>query len=708
MTICDPPLSPEWPALSPEASKNTIRETLSVQMVHFFYNLTRKETTAELNQLALLLSDLFRSLKHAYQRGEILRKEYLNYLNVLFKMVIQTRDIEMGQGERDLTYMMIYGWYQHYPLLSILLIRLIVGAMDLTEFGSDQKNRCFGSWKDIASLCRYIYDQSSSTHLEDKRFHPLITTTIEIAIHQLHRDFTALETGGKLSFVAKWIPREKSSTGRLLYDRFVYHWVQKTQPWILETADNSTRLIYAWNKSRRIFRKVLSRLNRALDTTEIKMCSGNWASISPEKINLLTFAGSRNAFLGHSVGGKEDRAVCSQKVKQHFYSATPSRTSKGGNGEWGLLQKVNYKHKRKSNPFDSGIRTFPSSTYPVKPLPFGYTSAAILPDGCSQWEALSVNESGESCDSFHRSKTSKLRNYPLSHFVKRAFELISLSADVGSLYDPWIQTQIATLNREWRYHLSFHLDLNFTVPILELPILSENVSVSSSVGSLDTIYQMIGVACFLSEKSTLDKRMMLLVHGKPTWMNLSHCMDFFSMIQEIRGVLPSFSSSFLKEDYYTPSTEGVIQSVQMILESIQNIRMSTQTSEKMMLVFLQNWGESSSSLIRRIDQQCSQFRQIHAVHKTPHIIYWNFHSKTVSPFSSLVVKERTTFFSGFSSSFIDYLCFMGTFTTVGVPSATLAIQSHSIRDSTPYETICHFLQHSHYDVYEKIFWKIVS
>jgi hypothetical protein len=682
--IYDPPESPNWPSLSSKNPQNTIQELISIKIVHFFYNLTRKEDSTELNELSVLFSDILRSIKHSFQCGELPHKDYLHFLSVLFKMVIQTRDFEMGKGERDITYMMIFVWYQYYPVLSVLLIRLMVG-MNLPELGREYL--CFGSWKDIISLCQYIHHKNTGISIS-KQFHPLIETCIEIAIQQLHFDSIALKKNEKISFVAKWIPREKSSAGHLFYDRFVQHWIQKTKPWILQTPDNKTKLDYAWNKSRRIFRKVLSLLNRTLDTTEIKMCSQNWASISPEKINFLTFIRSRDAFLNLSkkkanlsLDVLKDRELCSQRVKEHFYSNK-------------LFQKVKYNDAIKNNPFDSGIRTFSCYNYPIKTLPFRSTTDTVQNTNTVSTTS-EINEKNKNHNT-KLSKTSKLRNYPLSVYVKRAFELISLSASSPQSSYLWIQKQIDILNQQWRYNLSFHLDLVFTIPIVDIPILEENLSFST--GSLETLYQVIGVACFISEKSTLDKRMLFLIQNKPVWLNLSNCLNFYSMIQEIHTLLPSF---YLKHDisYTRSSSEGVIQSIQMILESISNINMSQETSEKMLLIFLQNWGERTTQMIQQIDQQCSQFHITHfkdSSWKTPHIVYWNFHSKTISSLFSmnkLLLKERTTFFSGFSSSFIDYLCFMGVF---------------NIRDSTPYQTICHLFDHPHYDIYEKIFQKIVS
>ena len=45
--------------------------------------------------------------------------EFLYYLMCLYKLIGFFRDIQCGQGERDISYMMICVWYNFYPKLAL-------------------------------------------------------------------------------------------------------------------------------------------------------------------------------------------------------------------------------------------------------------------------------------------------------------------------------------------------------------------------------------------------------------------------------------------------------------------------------------------------------------------------------------------------------------------------------------------------------------
>jgi hypothetical protein len=50
----------------------------------------------------------------------------------------------------------------------------------------------------------------------------------------------------------------------------------------------------------KVYRKCIANLNKALDTVEIKMCSGDWDSIVPANVPALALKKYHNAFLKHS------------------------------------------------------------------------------------------------------------------------------------------------------------------------------------------------------------------------------------------------------------------------------------------------------------------------------------------------------------------------------------------------------------------------
>jgi hypothetical protein len=118
-------------------------------------------------------------------------------------MIGHTRDIIDGKGEYNLTYMMIYVWYDFFPELAKFAIKCLV---DL----GDRNIHQYGSWKDIKYFCEYC--RSKGAHV----FHPLIHYAIVLMNEQLRKDYESYQQGSKdISLVAKWVPREKSTFGWL-------------------------------------------------------------------------------------------------------------------------------------------------------------------------------------------------------------------------------------------------------------------------------------------------------------------------------------------------------------------------------------------------------------------------------------------------------------------------------------------------------------
>ncbi len=174
--------------------------------------------------------------------------------------IFYNRNISRGLGSRDSTYEMIAS----LPLDS---------AMDVLR----ECVRNYGSWSDIKYFCRYV----RANDLDDR----LIDGAVSIINQQLDWDFDTWNTAfdahllnrrttprpvGReiLSFAAKWVPREKSAMG-WIFDRIVE---MRSPP-----AHYNSRY-------RREFRKMVSTLNRELDTVEIKQCNGRTQDILYENI----------------------------------------------------------------------------------------------------------------------------------------------------------------------------------------------------------------------------------------------------------------------------------------------------------------------------------------------------------------------------------------------------------------------------------------
>ena len=113
-------------------------------------------------------------------------------IRTLFAMIPYCRDIYFGKGERDLSYRMIYAWYQVFPVLALKAIHLL--------FLSREGFPPVGSWCDVKHFCVFI-EKISPYGAED----PLILSMASIANQQIRKDCAS---EGVISNVVKWIPRE--------------------------------------------------------------------------------------------------------------------------------------------------------------------------------------------------------------------------------------------------------------------------------------------------------------------------------------------------------------------------------------------------------------------------------------------------------------------------------------------------------------------
>ena len=205
---------------------NILSDESVERLIHIiWFNLSRKKNMTELNEI---FKEVLDKLKRRHKLNMDKTKEYLE---IILCIITYTRDIRYGKGERDLTYNMIYTLYTFFPIPAVYLIKEIV--------------KTYGSWKDIPRLCNHIKNETSNEN-------PLIITLVEMAINQLKKD---QKENDPLSNISKWIPKEKSKYG-WLFDVFVKNYY--------EIASDIT------NAHRANFRKLVSKMNRKLETRDIK------------------------------------------------------------------------------------------------------------------------------------------------------------------------------------------------------------------------------------------------------------------------------------------------------------------------------------------------------------------------------------------------------------------------------------------------------
>ena len=296
------------------------KDNLRERIVQFSFQLTRTNEKG-LAKLETVFHSLLRDLFSKWSKRELEEGEECEtgkecdlternaYLVMLYKMIAWTRDIVDGKGECMLAYMMIFVWYPYHPASALFALKCFVTL---------NEDHPYGSWKDIKYFCHYC--MSRGVVLEST----LIQEAIRLANDQLRLD---AEEGSHLSLVSRWIPREKSKKfGGDLYEAFACQYFSS----YMETANANTMSasrMAAKLKCKTEYRKLLARLNREIDTVQIKQCGRTWCEISFDKVTSITLSKQKRAFLNVKTNGEprfannEDRIKCAQHFGEHIQRA---------------------------------------------------------------------------------------------------------------------------------------------------------------------------------------------------------------------------------------------------------------------------------------------------------------------------------------------------------------------------------------------------
>ena len=255
----------------------------------FFFKLTRKYSPGLLHDLSLEYDELMTSMDNDLSICDDTKEvnEYVSLFALLYKLILFTRDIYSGMGERDLCYMMIYVWHKHFPSPAFHALQ-----MCCRDGGG-------GSWKDIVYFCRYIRQISPI-----KENDPLIHKCVVLLNEQLETDYLVWNRSrspDNISLVCKWIPRENSSF-HWLYQKCILQWASKYRmhyftPFRIKdaksvslsslinarkagisgkmcmTAKTDLQIEKAIKKCKKEYRKCVSELTRACNVIEVKMCA---------------------------------------------------------------------------------------------------------------------------------------------------------------------------------------------------------------------------------------------------------------------------------------------------------------------------------------------------------------------------------------------------------------------------------------------------
>jgi Mg-chelatase subunit ChlD len=281
--------------------------SLQEKIAQFSFQIVR---TRSENTLRETLTNMLSTLKYKISVPSITEREKAKgYLLVLYKMIGYTRDIVDGKGEYKLTYMMIDVWFNFFPELSRFALKCLV---DL----GDKSVHQYGSWKDIKYFCDYIKNKN----------HPIISYAIKLINEQLQNDYANLiSNSSEISLAAKWAPRENSSFS-WLYERLATDYFSN----FMMTPNSQAKIEKAILKCKTEYRKLLSALNRYIDTVQIKQCGNIWSQIDFNKVTSISLSKQKKAFLNTKNNGNLDRIKCAENFTTYIKKAVKGETEMKG------------------------------------------------------------------------------------------------------------------------------------------------------------------------------------------------------------------------------------------------------------------------------------------------------------------------------------------------------------------------------------------
>jgi len=195
-----------------------------------------------------LFTMLNRGLEADYIQDHVYKihaKNDTEWIQDLWVMAFQTRDIRGGKGERKLFYQFIESLHQVNPLETQKMLGLV------PEYGCWRD--LWEIWQKIPALESAIMELVRKTFVDDLNFMRLGSSA----------------QNGRMSLLGKWLPREKSKTFPGLAKK-IAQCLYRSEP--------------SPNKQMMFYRSMCSELNRRLKTVEVNMCSKSWAKIEPETV----------------------------------------------------------------------------------------------------------------------------------------------------------------------------------------------------------------------------------------------------------------------------------------------------------------------------------------------------------------------------------------------------------------------------------------
>ena len=264
-------------------------EDVQERIMQLSFQLTRSPSP---EQLGVLRGKYQTLIWGVFSSKEIATSRRYEFMSLIYRLMLQTRDIINGKGECMLSYMMLGEWVrfsaccEDRPYCARMANELANAAIE-SFVRLEGFDHAYGSWKDMKYFANYLKDHVARDVGVLVEL-PIFKHMIMLIVDQLRVDVEAEEP----SLLCKWLPREKSRKFGWLAKHIA---VEYNKKW-LQTS-RAPHQHQAIRKCMVHYRQTVARVNRRLNTVQIDQCAGTWKNINFAKdITSLTLAKQKRAF----------------------------------------------------------------------------------------------------------------------------------------------------------------------------------------------------------------------------------------------------------------------------------------------------------------------------------------------------------------------------------------------------------------------------
>jgi len=439
----------------------------------------------------------------------------------------------------------------------------------------------FASWKDMKKIAQYVYAKTSKTT------HPVILHIIWIINRQIMNECRGMGAN-EMSNVAKWIPREKSCFW--LFYALAYDWAcnydKNMSKWVLQSQPISKKIE---NKICMVYRKIIGGLNRKINTVEIDLCERKYSRICPENVALHSFHKYKRLFLdyyqlneeasGEAASSKSSFVKMTYEFKIHLHNLFLK--SSVGEGESILKDPVGVRLgslvKEAVGLLDKQVKSHYSECI------YSNLWGSLLDTGMRITKNGGVSPDKPAIQETHDKKMDVL----FSEFMNMEY-------------------RIDILNRQWAFFMRQCSSLENFIPFLD-------VSLDMCCGNRQNLFDAIGIACTISNRSTIPNRIMTIDHN-PNWIVLPDQDNIAGneFVSIVKLIMQSFSGN---------TTANLHKSMDLLALSFLKGNTEPHDILNTTIVIISNFvGLKKYEDIHEMVYGIFQARGLNVV---PHIVYWN-------------------------------------------------------------------------------------